>query len=138
MACLWTQRDLPLAKFMALGYGRIASLSTSFSQLVKAFLKPIDNAECQEIYKFDDKLRHIQIADSNLCAGDGETLQHFCRSDTGGPLIVELQQVVYVVGITSFGLGCADLPPSIFTRVSSFIDWIEAIVWPEIDVRVGN
>lgn len=34
-----------------------------------------------------------------------------------------------VVGITSYGTGCGGTIPAVYTRVSSYLDWIEDIVW---------
>lgn len=64
-------------------------------------------------------------------------LLYFFQGDSGGPLQVRINlplssegAIHYIVGITSFGFGCA-LPntPAVYTRVSYFVDWIESIVW---------
>lgn len=49
--------------------------------------------------------------------------------DSGGPVLWEnpLTEDVMVVGIISYGKGCANFEPSVNTRVSSFIDWIEEV-----------
>lgn len=37
----------------------------------------------------------------------------------------------YIVGVTSFGKPCGYVHrPSVYVRVSSYIPWIESIVWP--------
>lgn len=35
-----------------------------------------------------------------------------------------------VVGIVSYGVGCLT-ETNVYTRVSSYLDWIEEHVWPE-------
>jgi secreted trypsin-like serine protease len=55
------------------------------------------------------------------------------QGDSGGPLQItkpDNQCIYYIIGVTSFGTGCGDKKfPGIYTRVSSYIDWIESIVW---------
>lgn len=55
-----------------------------------------------------------------------------CIGDSGGPLHYTDHGAdrFYLVGITSFGLGCGE-SASIYTRVASYLDWIETIVWPD-------
>lgn len=62
---------------------------------------------------------------------------YFFQGDSGGPLQVRINlpsssqgAMHFIVGITSFGFECS-LPdtPAVYTRVSSFVDWIESIVW---------
>ncbi|GJQ80503.1 hypothetical protein Trydic_g12395 [Trypoxylus dichotomus] len=52
----------------------------------------------------------------------------FCDADSGGPLIHTDTQIQ--VGIMSFNFhgGCGDLRPDVFTRVSSFMPWIQSIL----------
>jgi CheY-specific phosphatase CheX len=52
-------------------------------------------------------------------------LSHCFQGDSGGPLICKVDKQYALVGITSFGAGCA-LPkkPGVYTRVTSVSDWI--------------
>jgi secreted trypsin-like serine protease len=55
-----------------------------------------------------------------------------CEGDSGGPLEIKLygqsKLIPFLVGLTSFGIGCATDSPGVYTRVSSYIDWIETAV----------
>jgi len=51
-----------------------------------------------------------------------------CQGDSGGPLLMFRQdkKVWEIVGITSFGVGCAEPQFSgVYTRVAAYLDWIE-------------
>ena len=54
------------------------------------------------------------------------------QGDSGGPLQVRANSSMCdfdVVGITSFGLGCAKPDtPAVYTRVSKYVPWIESVV----------
>lgn len=56
------------------------------------------------------------------------------QGDSGGPLQLKHKQIhcMYtVVGVTSFGRACGVKgEPGIYTRVASYVPWIESIVWP--------
>lgn len=60
-----------------------------------------------------------------------ENMMFNFQGDAGGPLHVKSWRgQYYLVGITSFGRGCAGEIPGVYTRVSAYLDWIESIVWP--------
>lgn len=69
------------------------------------------------------------IIDSMLCAGFAEGGIDSCQGDSGGPLLINSGRGLIQVGVVSIGFGCAQ-PQSfgIYTRVSSFADWVDAIV----------
>lgn len=54
-------------------------------------------------------------------------------TDSGGPIQIILPDskcMYHIVGVTSFGGVCGGKnSPSIYTRVSSYIEWIEQKVW---------
>jgi secreted trypsin-like serine protease len=53
--------------------------------------------------------------------------------DSGGGVVSikdDNKCMFVLLGITSYGKGCGFNMPAIYTRVSSYIDWIEANVWP--------
>nr|XP_012225381.1 PREDICTED: chymotrypsin-1-like [Linepithema humile] len=60
-----------------------------------------------------------QVIDSNICtltkAGQGA-----CHGDSGGPLVSNQTQI----GIVSWGRPCAVGYPDVYTRVTSFVPWI--------------
>ncbi len=52
-----------------------------------------------------------------------------CQGDSGGPLMVftDLKQWE-LVGITSYGYGCATEHPGVYTRITAFLTWIQQFV----------
>uniref|UniRef100_A0A1A9W337 Peptidase S1 domain-containing protein n=1 Tax=Glossina brevipalpis TaxID=37001 RepID=A0A1A9W337_9MUSC len=139
--CLWTQDGLVNYNVTALGYGHKSFSGQSSDQLLKASLFVIPREECEKYYQNDGNMVSSGLADTHLCAGDPEHLRDTCQGDSGGPLIMrkgDYFSISYVVGVTSFGFGCAGEPPSIYTRISSYVDWIEGIVWPTINLNNSN
>lgn len=72
------------------------------------------------------------IKDSQYCACDPDGKKDTCEGDSGGPLQIIMPESLMgtVVGVVSFGIACGTQYPSIYSRVAFYIDWIEALVWP--------
>lgn len=94
--------------------------------LHKATLSPWSLNDCNRTYL--SMVKKIVTRDQ-ICAAD--TASNACQGDSGGPLqIQETGRTIFtVVGITLFGMGCGSKYPGVYTRVSSYVDWIENIVW---------
>ncbi|XP_032294962.1 venom protease [Drosophila virilis] len=75
------------------------------------------------------------IIDSQICAQDFVQNRDTCQGDSGGPLQLNLpgrrhQHIHYhLIGITSFGVFCRSSYPSVYTRVFTYLDWIEEVTW---------
>ncbi|XP_023343911.1 transmembrane protease serine 6 [Eurytemora carolleeae] len=82
----------------------------------------ISNSMCSslnDVYK-------TRILNTMLCASVPEGGKDACKRDSGGPLVSRFGTKSTIVGIVSWGLGCAAATyPGVYTRVSSFIPWIE-------------
>ena len=67
----------------------------------------------------------VQVTKNMFCAGylDGQT--DSCKGDSGGPLVTQYKQTAFLLGIVSWGKGCAR-PGNygIYTRVSNYLEWI--------------
>jgi secreted trypsin-like serine protease len=82
------------------------------------------------------------LLSNQLCAGYAAGGKDSCIGDSGGPLVVRLAGEARLVGIVSFGYGCAE--PNyygIYTNIPYFIGWINQYVYvgePEFDPVVGE
>ena len=65
------------------------------------------------------------ITKKHLCAGNKNGIDS-CQGDSGGPLVCLVNKEVLIVGIVSFGRGCADTSkiPGVYTNVAQYLDWI--------------
>ncbi|KAH9278378.1 Tryptase [Echinococcus granulosus] len=68
---------------------------------------------------------NFHIHSSFICAGNSESTDA-CQYDSGGPMMCRsgVDDQYIVVGVISFGIKCASGYPGIYTRVTSYLDWI--------------
>ncbi|XP_063709657.1 uncharacterized protein LOC134838122 [Culicoides brevitarsis] len=137
-ACLWDKLELPRdVELEACGYGQTEFLGPISPLLIKVVVTEVGRDECQIHYNDDRKLRNGLDDRIHLCANDktGHRMDT-CEGDSGGPLEMKLLnynlKVPFLVGVTAFGKGCGFDSPGVYTRVSSYIDWIKNFV-PEVE-----
>ncbi|XP_013140402.1 PREDICTED: collagenase-like [Papilio polytes] len=108
---------------IASGYGKTRDSQNSFpstTALYQVTLSVLTNAQCQQ--RFD-----MRLHSSHLCT-DGVRGVGTCEGDSGGPLTIVWKNRRILIGIVSFGLGdgCQLGLPSVYTRVTSFLPWINS------------
>lgn len=96
---------------------------------------PLDT--CRHIYdkafeRNPETLKHtleLGIIDGMICARNPYEVVDTCQGDSGSGLKYQRGGKYYIAGITSFGIfGCSSNYPSFYTRVSSYLGWIESVV----------
>lgn len=67
----------------------------------------------------------VELTQNMFCAGYIEGEQDSCKGDSGGPLVTKYKKTVFLLGIVSWGKGCARPGHyGIYTRVSNYLEWI--------------
>ena len=68
------------------------------------------------------------VDDHMLCAGSERA--DSCQGDSGGPLLMtDRNQEFFLVGLVSWGEGCAkENKPGVYVRVSAYYGWINAVL----------
>lgn len=71
------------------------------------------------------------VKQNHLCGRAIYARQNLCGLRLGAPLQILIENVYYVGGITSkISYHCSPYP-TVFTRIASYLDWIEERVWPD-------
>lgn len=111
---------------------------TTSTKLLKADVETVPLSKCNETFMNDTRTRDLLpflngIDESQYCAHDPMGKKDSCQGDSGGPLHTtqSYSNPAKVVGVVSFGIGCANGLPGIYTRVAHYIDWIGEHVWPK-------
>ncbi|CAG9100848.1 unnamed protein product [Plutella xylostella] len=107
---------------IASGFGRIRD-NTAISNdqvLSHVRLNVISNADCRRFYP-------NWVFDTTVCTS-GVGAVGTCGGDSGGPLAVDHNNQRVLIGVTSFGSGsgCQANQPAAFSRVTSYVSWIQA------------
>lgn len=102
----------------ALGWGTTTEGGFPSRYLLKVTLPLVDNPACQLLLPgFDGQ--------SMLCAGVPQGGVDTCQGDSGGPLIAAGK----LVGVTSWGIGCArPFQPGVYTRVSTYQPLLDLVL----------
>jgi secreted trypsin-like serine protease len=75
-----------------------------------------------------------------ICAGYEEGGTDSCQGDSGGPMVADISgtQQYEQIGITSWGLGCADVrSPGVYARVAAELKFIKETTWGDYHVAAG-
>ena len=94
--------------------------------LQKFSMQEVTLEKCIETFK----KYAVTIVETQICATSPMQGNITCQIFSASPLHYKLNNTYYVAGLASYGVGCGANFPDVFTRVSSYIDWIESIVWP--------
>lgn len=103
---------------IASGWGRISdSSSSSATQLQFGRMQVITNTACTVTYG-------STITSNMICTATAGNIST-CNGDSGGPLVQASTRAQ--IGLVSFGSngGCAKGNPVAFTRVTSYLNWIQ-------------
>ncbi|XP_025162329.1 trypsin-1 isoform X2 [Harpegnathos saltator] len=103
------------------GWGAIVEAGPVSQTLQEVTVPIISNGECRSM-----NYPSRRITDNMLCAGYSEGGKDSCQGDSGGPLHVEENSIHRLVGIVSWGEGCAKPGyPGVYTRVNRYNTWID-------------
>ncbi|XP_030370379.1 serine protease snake [Scaptodrosophila lebanonensis] len=137
---LWARDQIPYEKLHTMGYGSTGFAQAPTNILTELELSVVPLDRCNQSLPADESAPQ-GIVESQICAQDFEKNRDTCQGDSGGPLQLNLERRrrrhrnkrryrYYLVGITSYGEFCRSKSPGVYTRVSSYVDWIASIVWP--------
>ncbi|KAM3617126.1 uncharacterized protein V6R79_002510 [Siganus canaliculatus] len=127
-ACLPASGDILANNYSCYvtGWGRLYTGGPAADTLQQALLPVVDYSTCSRYDWWGSLVTNLMV-----CAGgDGKLAS--CNGDSGGPLNCQGSDGVWEVhGVVSFGssLGCNYYKkPSVFTRVSGYISWINNVM----------
>ncbi|NXO99434.1 ENTK Enteropeptidase, partial [Certhia brachydactyla] len=118
------QQFLPGINCSIAGWGDITNEGPTSNILQEAEVPLLSNEKCQQW------MPKYNITENMLCAGYDMGGIDSCQGDSGGPLTFKDGDKWFLVGVISFGEGCA-LPqrPGVYVRVTKFVDWIKNIIY---------
>jgi trypsin len=106
-----------------IGWGSNQAQGEGSAKLKQVLVPITDNKTCQQAY-LQPAYRPIN-PELQLCAGYPDGGKDACTGDSGGPAFVMQGSRATIVGITSFGKGCALAnAPGVYTRVAGVKDWV--------------
>ncbi|OQV25943.1 Methionine--tRNA ligase, mitochondrial [Hypsibius exemplaris] len=106
------------------GWGRLQFREDRPSVLQKVDVPVISNWQCESM--FTTQHTPESILPDMMCASTADGTKDACQGDSGGPLSLIRAGSHVLVGLVSWGYGCA-LPgyPGVYARMSKFTGWLE-------------
>ena len=112
----------PRTKVTVSGWGAIVEGGPGSDILLWVDVPVVSNTDCKASYG-------DRFLPGMLCAGERAGGVDSCQGDSGGPLTTQLGGASTLVGIVSWGDGCARrLKYGLYTEVSVFRPWIETTI----------
>ncbi|NXW90776.1 FA7 factor, partial [Alopecoenas beccarii] len=104
------------------GWGATHERGATLRFLMRVQLPIVSMESCQ---RSTDRL----ITDNMFCAGHDTDAADACKGDSGGPFAVSYHNTWFLLGVVSWGEGCAEKGKyGVYTRVANYIPWIKEVV----------
>lgn len=122
--------DIPTGTLATVvGWGALDSAVSIFpSSLYEVDVPIVNRATCDAVYNSSGS---TLFTGNMICAGYAAGGKDTCQADSGGPLMDFYKGNLVQVGITSWGVGCAQ--PGlygVYTRLNNFKGWINSYITP--------
>ncbi|XP_040054534.2 transmembrane protease serine 4a isoform X1 [Gasterosteus aculeatus] len=115
---------LPDAAVSVTGWGYREENGKVSSSLQEATVRLIDWAKCS-----NPSVYGSAVTPRMLCAGLLVGGVDACQGDSGGPLVHLTSSHWHLVGVVSWGVGCARKDkPGVYTNVEEMLNWIHTVV----------
>jgi len=109
-------------KFVVSGWGTLSEGGRSADKLMQLVVPHITQSPCKSVL-------HMRSMPGQLCAGYLEGGKDSCQGDSGGPLAGKVGGRWTLVGVVSYGFGCARKgAPGVYTDVSQYRSFIDKYV----------
>ncbi|ROT73444.1 putative trypsin I-P1-like [Penaeus vannamei] len=117
--CLPPDADFEGRSAVVTGWGTLKYQGSFPSKLNEVGVTVANQKTCQKAYDAFP----FPVTRKHICAADPG--KDSCQGDSGGPLFIKENGKWVLIGVVSFGVGCAkDGFPGVYTRVSSYNSWI--------------
>ncbi|XP_037320687.2 transmembrane protease serine 4a isoform X2 [Pungitius pungitius] len=114
----------PDASMTVTGWGYLVENGKVSSSLQEATIPLIDWAKCSSPSVYGSA-----VTPRMLCAGLLQGGVDACQGDSGGPLVYLTSSHWHLVGVVSWGVGCARKEkPGVYTNVEEMLNWIHTVV----------
>ncbi|XP_010226075.1 PREDICTED: venom prothrombin activator nigrarin-D-like [Tinamus guttatus] len=104
------------------GWGATHERGATMRFLMRVRVPVVSMERCQRAM---DRL----VTDNMFCAGYETQAEDACKGDSGGPFAVPYHNTWFLLGVVSWGEGCAQQGKyGVYTRVANYIPWIKEVV----------
>ncbi|MCZ8195844.1 MAG: serine protease [Aquidulcibacter sp.] len=102
------------------GWGALFEGGFSTDFLMQVRVPVVDRQLCNQPQSYNGR-----VSANSFCAGERDGGRDSCQGDSGGPAVANVNQQLRVVGVVSWGEGCARrLKYGVYTSVASYAGWI--------------
>lgn len=116
---------IPPEQFLEVtGWGATEEGGDTSTVLLRASVPYADSKTCNDASVYNGRIKP-----GMMCAGHRDGRVDSCQGDSGGPLVWRTSDGPLLVGVVSWGDGCArKLRYGVYTEISVYSDWIKRVL----------